>query len=99
MPWYKFQARHGGGRQSLTVEYRYYSTTLKHSEYHEEWELWVDSRRLASWDQPAVGRPGVKRVHKLPRDVHQQLVKREETRIAGAKAMLDVLARTEVTKR
>ena len=85
MPWYKFEARHGGGHMACDVEYKWYDEKLTKS--GDEWEDWVRHGDF----HDAVGE--VKIVKDLPSKVREAKISRCLEDIQSASDMITRLCK------
>ena len=85
MPWYKFEAQHGPGHQSNTINYEWYDDDeqLTKEEQREEWEC-----KFRDCDYP-IGK--VTKLRKLPEHIIKSKIKMYKDDIEHAKEMLKIL--------
>ena len=96
MPWYKFEARHGGEHQAESIEYEWYDEKLSEEMKKMEWEDWA-TREM--WED---SKGSVTYVKRLPASIKAEKVNYYKQVIEDAQAMLNRLERrkkdTPITK-
>ena len=83
--WYKFEAIHGGGHQSKSVDYKWFDPLLDADDREFEWENWI----MENFWGDAVGE--VVLVIKLPSKVREAKKNHYHGVISDAEKMLALL--------
>ena len=93
MPWYRFHAIHGPGHQSTTEWYKWYNYSLTNYDLDDVIGHYCNANYLRNYI--AV----MRLVHKLPANVHANMLKGAVSNVKGARRALKAVKDTEILKR